>query len=243
MSSASPVEISAPELGQFVELYALDQTPISAGATVIYLTPNTQAAGGTAITPTITRNSITYYGVPIEGEGFDRGGDGPLPQPTIRVANVSPLLGPWIWGAQDMIGAIVTRTLVLAAWLDGGASADPTAYITSDRYLIEQKTKHGPEGIEFRLRSAVDRSDRQIPNRQVLPTCSYRYRTWSGSTWVYPSTNACPYGISTPGASIFDYKDSVAATNADDQCGKRLQSCKLRFSGSLPTLAFPGVGR
>ena len=187
MSAPIPEQLLAPSPGHVVELFKIAPNTISAGAAVFYVTPNTDAAGGSTLAPTVTRDGIDYYGIPIEGEGFQRGGDGAMPQPILTVANVAGLLLPWIEGAEDMIGCEVRRTTVLQSWLDGEPAADPTAFITDDVFIIEQKTRQSPIALEFRLRAAVDRADFKLPGRLCLPTCSYRYRVWDSAAgaWDY----------------------------------------------------------
>jgi len=60
-----------------------------------------------------------------------------------------------------------------------------------------------------------------------------------GSSTVYRSTE-CSY----TGSNYWNASDQSVATLALDVCGKRLDSCKLRFgsTGSLPFGSFPGIG-
>lgn len=238
MSAPIPEQLLSPQLGHLVELFTIDPTPINAGAAVFYVTPQTEAAGGGTFAPTVTRGGQAYYGAPIDGEGFERGGEGAMAQPVVRVANVSNLLSPWVWNAEDMLGAKITRLVVLEQWLDGEPQADATAYITQDVYFIEQKTRHDHEGIEWRLRAATDRSDQRLPARLALPTCQLRYRVWDGAAFDYTAAT-CPY----TGGSVFDYLDN-GTSNALDQCSKTVTGCKLRFPAqALPMSGFPGLGR
>jgi len=57
--------------------------------------------------------------------------------------------------------------------------------------------------------------------------------------WVYRSTE-CGY----TGTNYFDTNDVPVASSANDVCGKRLTSCKLRFGATaeLPYGSFPGIG-
>jgi phage-related protein len=57
-------------------------------------------------------------------------------------------------------------------------------------------------------------------------------------------TNNLTVNIDTlTGAKFFDQNDSEVATSAEDRCGKRLTSCKLRFgTRALPFGGFPSAG-
>lgn len=233
-------QLRAPDLGQLIELYEFDQTPIDSGLPIIYLTPSTSGAAGGVV-----RNSISYFGVPIEGSGFERGGDGAFPQPTVRFANISPLLDPWISGAQDMVGAVVTRTIVLGAWLDGAADADATAFLTRDQYEIDQKVKQNSQLIEFKLRNVLDRADMKLPRRQALASCQLRYRVWDSAAAAYDYSKAtCPYD-ETAAAKRYTIFNTANTDPEKDECSKTITGCKLRFSSaaSLPMTGFPGIGK
>jgi lambda family phage minor tail protein L len=56
---------------------------------------------------------------------------------------------------------------------------------------------------------------------------------------VYRSNIGCHYS----GGSYWNANDQVVATLAEDACGKRLESCRLRFGATsrLPFGGFPGL--
>lgn len=236
MTPPTPVAeaLQAAELAGMIELFELDLSTLSAGAPVL------RFVGDHNGTTVLLRNALRYYPVPLEVEGFDRGGGGAAPQPILRVGDVLGQMSPWVWGWQDLVGAQITRTVVLRQHLDDGDDPDPTAWVLLDVYRIEQKISQTPTSIEFLLIASYDQGRKQLPGRQVIrDTCSHRYRTWTGSTWDY-SAATCPY-TDTP---MFDVTDTVTVTETEDLCSKKLSGCKLRFpSAPLPTTAFPGVGR
>jgi lambda family phage minor tail protein L len=221
--------------GARVELFDIDMSTIWAAGPIARITPATESLAE------IARGGNTYTACPVGAEGFERGGTGALPSPKLTVANVGQILGPWVEGAQDLIGAEVTRTVVLADWLDGNPGADPAAAITVDTFVIAQKTVQDKIKIAWALRSPLD-VRRQVPFRKALPKCSHTYRLWDASTLAFVA-GTCPYA----GAGVFDWYNSVA-TDPTDFCNHDASGCEIRFpsgfSGNvnlLPFKGFPGL--
>lgn len=236
MTPPTPVAeaLQAAELSGLVELFSLDLSPIAPGAPVLRFVGDHGAAS------VIVHDGDRYYPVPLEVEGFERGGTGGPARPTLRVGDAFGMIGAWVWAGQDLVGAELTRRVVLRDNLDTGDDPDPTAYVLLDVFRIEQKTSHTLAAIEFSLVARHDQGNKQLPGRQVLrDTCKLRYRVWTGSAWDY-SRATCPY----VGTDLFDVSDSVTVDEEEDQCSKRLKGCISRFPDEpLPTTAFPGVGR
>lgn len=226
------------DVGERVELFDLDFTPIDPAAPVLHLTP---FVGQSDI---LRRGGLPYYPAPMEATGYARGGDAgdrgsasKLPQPTIKVGNASPIVSPYVWGAQGFIGALVTRTVTYRRFLDGEPDEDPTAAQQLDVHEVEQVTEITPTEISFRLVAPIDQAGRELPARRVTRnSCQRRYRTWNGSSFDY-SKATCPY----VGAGTWNTADQTA-TDATDNCSRRLTGCLLRFpDGPLPIQAFPGI--
>ena len=77
----------------------------------------------------------------------------------------------------------------------------------------------------------TDSPNKRVPQRQLIGNiCQWEYRS-----------SECSY----TGSNYWKADDSVASTLAQDVCGKRLSSCKLRFgaNGNLPYGSFPTAGR
>ena len=137
-----------------------------------------------------------------------------------------------------MIGALVTRTVVLAAWLDDGSDPDATAYLTRDAFEITHKTEQNAQVVEFKVRSSLERPTLRIPARLALRVCQLRYRNWTGAAFDY-SAATCPYVAAT----YWDRFDVSTATESEDECSKNLSGCQLRFASvALPMSGFPGLG-
>jgi len=238
-TAAAAAQIQHADLGgaRLVVLYDVDLSPVWSTAPTLHIADSSYLVSWW--TDAVARGGTYYVPAPLEAEGFDAGGNGAPPQPTLRIANASRLIDAWVHAYDDLLGAIVTRTVTLDVFLDGGAEADSTAYLRRDVYKLEQKTSHTAEAIEWRLVSALDRGDKKLPAEQVLDAdCTLRYRVWSGSAWVYTSAT-CPY----TGSSMWTVEDVSTTTESEDRCSRLLSGCRLRFpSDPLPITAFPGAG-
>ena len=140
---------------------------------------------------------------------------------------------------EDILGSIITyrRTLVSNSYVKVSGSMytynDRTTSITGvpnpkefpiGRYIVDRVIAESPILVQFELASPIDVEGLKIPNRYVIGKyCPWEYKgvengdPKSGCTWQ--DTAGLRFNI-----------DNVAvATSALDQCGKTIQSCKLRF--------------
>lgn len=213
-----------------VELFVVDATTIGGGLYRFH-------AGTNPLKASVVWQGDTYSPMPIEATGFEFTGTGKLPRPTLRTQNVDGLIGAVVDAYQDLVGATVTRKRTFLKYLDavnfsGGVNptADPTAAFPDDLYTISRKTSHTKQQIEFELSSSFDVHGIKLPRRQILQHIC---------TWTYRSAE-CSYA----GAPVATIDDVPTADAGLDACGKRLESCKLRFGalGNLPFGGFPGAG-
>lgn len=224
------------ELGTVVELFQLDLSPVLASAPTLYFAPTAYPDG----------SMMRWYGnayvpVPLEAEGYDVDPRGAVPQPLIRLSNVSGVLGSILDATQHLRGALVSRYQLVADWLDAGSDPQPTWYLRRDRHRVEQLASMNAEWLEFRLAATLDLGDIQTPRRQVLrDLCLWTYRRWDSGTASFDYSRAtCPY----TGSSYWKADDTSTATASEDQCSKRLTGCRLRYSGAAkPFGGFPGAG-
>jgi lambda family phage minor tail protein L len=172
----------------------------------------------------------TYTAMPIECEGFEYSGNGQLPRPTLRVANVLGTITTVLLAVNaitpgnDLIGAKVTRRRTLARYLDAVnfpgnvnpyGTPDPTAEFPEEIFFISRKAAETRDAVEFELAAAFDLQGVRAPKRQCIANvCS----------WVYRSTE-CGY----TGTNYFNDADQAVATAGLDVCGKRVSSCIKRF--------------
>lgn len=224
--------VQQAEFGDEIELYELDATAIGGD---VYRFTSTALADRP-----VSWGGNDYSPVPVEAEGWQWTGQGPLPTPVLRVANVSLAFGAATIAFNDLMGATVTRIRTLRRFLDGESDADDTAHFDPDIYRIDRKRKQTKTVIEWELAAALDQQGVFLPRRPILRNaCTHRYRVWNGTAFDY-SKATCPYA----GTDYFTASGASTAEAAADRCGKKLSDCKARFgSAPLPTRAFPGVAR
>ena len=214
-----------------IDLYKIDASNVDGG--IYYFTPATE--GGSSV----TFGGQIYLQLACEITGMEVTGDGRMPRPKIKVANIFLAFTGLINEYQDGIGAKVTRIRTFKKYLDSQATSDATAQFPSDIFYIEQKTVQNKHYIEWELVSPLDIGQKQIPKNQVLSYCQHRYRIYdSGFDYTLAT---CPY----TGTTYFD-NEGVSTTIANDKCGKTLSDCELRYStadAELPFKGFPVVGQ
>jgi phage-related protein len=207
-------------------------------------------------------NSQPYMALPIEVEGFEYSGQGSLPRPKLRISNILGTITALISTLPEGLeGAKLIRIRTLGRFLDsnnfgpgveylltedafsllyedntfiyqeisGPYVPDPTAEFPREIYFVDRKSAENRDVVEFELASAFDMAGIRAPKRQCITRCQ----------WVYRSAE-CSY----TGTNYFN-KDDVSVPNASqDVCGKRINSCTVRFGqgAALPHGGFPGIG-
>jgi len=172
--------------------------------------------------------SQVYTAIPYKASGFTYQTEGVPPSPSLTISNIglefTGLVNEW----NDLIGAKLTRRRVLARHLDGGSTPDGTAQWPDETWYIQQKESEGKLLVTFKLSTAFDLDGVMLPRRRALRyTCP----------WIYRG-DGCNY----TGTNYFDADDQAVASADDDVCGKRLQSCRLRYGNEdLPFGGFPGL--
>jgi lambda family phage minor tail protein L len=188
----------------------------------------------------------TYSKFPIQIEGFEYNAEsGSLPRPTIRVANLLGTITTILLGVNattpgnDLTGAKVTRIRTLVRYIDdvnfdGGSNPfgtpDTTSKLPDEIYYVARKVSETRDIVTFELAAAFDLAGIRAPKRQ----CSANL-----CSWIYKGSE-CGYS----GTKYFDENDNTVSSSADDKCGKRLNSCAIRFGSTaeLPFGGFPGIG-
>ena len=131
---------------------------------------------------------------------------------------------------NDLGGAEVRRIRTLKKYLDGESAADPNARWPEERWFVDRKASESRDQVTFELASKFDLAGQKIPKRQVIANvCQWKYRS-----------SECSY----TGTDYYDVNGNEVSTEAEDVCGKRVASCKLRFGDTteLPFGSFPGAG-
>ena len=228
--------------GNLVEFYVVDMEPIGGG--VIRLHP-----GVNEFEQPVVWQGQTYSPFPLESEGYEKSSQGPVPRPRLRIANVGNEVNKagemgalaLEWG--DLVGCRVTKYVTLTKYIDaanfknGNPTADPSQYFMPEIYFIDSKTHEDKNYIEFELAGATDLIGVRVPGGQINRTiCTWNYRS-----------EECGY----TGPPVADKSDMPTTDPAQDRCGRRLSSCKLRYpqamtpgsTVSLPCRIFPGAGQ
>lgn len=241
---AGPIDehVQRFSVGERIELFDLDTTQIPGGGGVFRFTP--MASANTAV----TWRGNEYTPMACTSDGFELNGQTQSARPRLRVSNVGGLFGTAVIALGDLRGAIVTRYRTFKRFLDGQPDANPTAYMVPDVFIIQRKTTHTKEYIEWELSSPIDQENVFIPGRPVMKyVCTRRYRVWNPNTVSFDYSRAqCPFNGSQNGDLMYDQSGNPVADPAQDVCGRQDSDCLLRFpqpdNNGLPTWAFAGVG-
>ena len=226
-------DVSALAPSAIIELFELQLDSTLHGSSDVY---RFHAGTNAAVTGNIVWDGNAYTRMPVQADGFEMRSTGSLPQPTLTIANldgnmttVLALVNQTTTG-NDLTGATVKRIRTLKRYLDGESSADPNAKFPDEIWRISRKATENRDIVTFELSSAFDLAGQKLPKRQIIAnTCQ----------WIYRSAE-CGYA----GSNYFDVNGDTVSTLAEDVCGKRIASCKLRFgeNGELPFGSFPGAG-
>jgi len=94
-----------------IELFVLDLALFGQGPVRFH-------AGTNALQQRVVWQGNAYEAFPIEVEGFEFNGNGQVPRPRLRVANVTGAITALVLTYQDLVGAKITRKRTLAKYLD-----------------------------------------------------------------------------------------------------------------------------
>jgi lambda family phage minor tail protein L len=236
----SELQKIAPSL--VIELFELQLITALHGSSTVY---RFHAGSNMNANGELVWDSNSYQRLPLEMDGFEYTGNGQLPRPKIKISNVlgtmSTILATVnaVTPNNDLAGAKLTRIRTMARYIDGAnftggtnpyGTPDPTAEFPREIYYLSRKSAENRQLIEWECAAAFDLAGVRAPKRQCISSICQ---------WVYRSTE-CSY----TGSNYWNASDQSVATLALDVCGKRLDSCKLRFgsTGSLPFGSFPGIG-
>lgn len=242
--------------GAVIELFQLELNTAQHGVDQTYYFH----AGVNEVLTDIIWNGQAYQPLPIEADGFEYSGNGQLPRPKLRASNllgsITAILATLPEGLE---GAKVTRIRTLRRFLDEenfapsdvllledgfellyedgtsiyleptNATADPYAEWPREIYYVDRKSAESRDVVEFELASAFDLAGVRAPKRQCVTRCQ----------WVYRSAE-CSYA----GTNYYNENDVAVGNASEDVCGKRVDSCKLRFgqNAELPYGGYPGIG-
>ncbi|MEI9600098.1 phage minor tail protein L [Moellerella wisconsensis] len=196
-------------------------------------------SGVNGVLGSIVWQGKTYEPMPIEATGFEMSGEGKLPRPKLRVANMNGIISAELQTKDDLLGCQVTRKRTMQCFLDAenfpsktNPEADPNQHFPDDIWFIDQKAIETPDLVEFDLASVYDLMGVQLPNRQVIRnSCQWEYRS-------------AECGYTGP---AFDKDNKQTLMAGADHCPKRLVSCQARRNyfadGIIMFGGFPGAAR
>lgn len=222
-----------------VHLYELDLTPL--GDDILRFCSSIKDDGTPLETDVVKFGGFDYEPRAVIVTGFKVTGEGPVPQPVLRISNLDNQVGQAIAAHGDLVGIPFKRMRTYREHLDGEADPDATATFPADYYLIEQKSVQNSMFVEWVLTSVIDQEGKMLPGRQVLrDVCTWRYRRWDADLADFDYSKAkCPYA----GAGYFD-KTGAPTTADKDHCNKQLSACQARFGNApLPFSGFPAVAK
>ena len=226
-------ELSKLSPSQIIELFEVHLDNTLHGSTDVY---RFHAGANADVDGNIVFNGNTYTRIPVKTDGFEFTNTGTLPRPTLSISNIDGtmttllLLVNATTAGNDLGGAEVRRIRTLKKFLDGESTADPNAKFPDERWYVDRKASESRDSVTFELASKFDLAGQKLPKRQVIANVCQ---------WVYRSSE-CSY----TGSNYFDVNGNTVSTLAADACGKRVESCKLRFGNTaeLPFGSFPGAG-
>ena len=226
-------ELSKLSPSQIIELFEVHLDNTLHGSTDVY---RFHAGANADIDGNVVFNGNTYTRIPVKADGFEFTNTGTLPRPTLSISNIDGtmttllLLVNATTAGNDLGGAEVRRIRTLKKFLDGEATADPNAKFPDERWYVDRKASESRDSVTFELARKFDLAGQKLPKRQVIANVCQ---------WVYRSSE-CSY----TGSNYFDVNGNTVSTLAADVCGKRVESCKLRFGNTaeLPFGSFPGAG-
>ena len=135
-----------------------------------------------------------YISVPLETESFEARGDGRLPRPLIRFANIEGFFSAAAREYGDFVGAKVIRKRTFAKYLDSEnwpkvdgkhmnplsatGEGDPNSHLPDDMFFVNRKLSENKNLLEYELVSLLELEGVYLPARIVLSNyCSWVYRS------------------------------------------------------------------
>ena len=134
----------------------------------------------------------TYQRFPIDAQGFEFSGKGQIPRPQLTMSNLGGIsrsgqvlsvtdlliIVNLTTPHNDLLGATVTRLLVLASSLDNAnfsSGSNPFGTPNSNElpqeiYVIDRKMSESRNLVQFELTAANDTQNKRVPARQVTRT-------------------------------------------------------------------------
>lgn len=232
------IQLRSLEPSAIIELFQVHLTEAVNGMDTIFH----YHAGTNEIRNPIVFNNLVYDAIPCEVKGFSKTTKGTLPRPTMSIANANSGMSSLL-SSLNFLQAAVCRIRTCYKFIDAvnyasgiNPNADPTAvfdppavgsiYPSSDVWYIDRIAQENNIAVIFELSSKLDLTNLQLPSRQILEFCPWRY---GGEQCRYTGQNG-----------YFDINDGPTS-KANDVCAHRYSSCVKRHpTGDLPFGGMPG---
>lgn len=172
-----------------------------------------------------------YTAIPIDVGNISIDSSGKASSVTLTVSNtiddVKGAFGAYCRLFNDFIGCKLKIINTFAKYLDAtnfpnGNTTAANEYV-SQVWIVNHRTSENMLQISFDLTDPANHSGYKIPTRDITNYCHWAllgdYRSGEGCTYT--------------GAAMFDEEDNPVSDPANDKCGARYSSCKLRF-GNAP---------
>lgn len=184
---------------------------------------------------------VEYLPAPLEASGFSWNSKPGVTQPSLTLTHPRGLFGSSLddGGIQ---GAKVTRIVTFSSECDPPLGQGGGAGFTPECWQVDRITRLDGDQVSLELQPQAQIDGMVLPARVMLgDLCQHRYRIWDAEQNKFDYTHAtCPYTE----AAGFDDRGKPVTDRSRDQCSLRLTTgCRKRFSGVLPFLGFPGLGR
>lgn len=127
---------------------------------------------------------LTYNPIGMQIDGFEVSADGRMNRPKIQISNKDYFITAMLKKHNDFKNARVSRKRTLVKFLDdenfdGGNpyGADSTAELSSQEYIVSQKSQENKVFVEFELTSPLDLENFEVNNRRIVGKyCYWKYR-------------------------------------------------------------------
>lgn len=127
-----------------------------------------------------------YRSLPVDAEGFQKKGDGKMPRPMVRIANVDGSVSDIIKTRNDLVGFLFTRKRVFLKYIDNVnfpnnfnpfGVPDPDSRYKDDHFIINRKSQENKIMIEMELISPLEYENTRLPARIMIANyCPWKYR-------------------------------------------------------------------
>jgi len=128
---------------------------------------------------------VTYMPIGLEMDGFEINADGRINRPKIKVSNNQYFVTSLLKKYNNFQSARIVKKRTLVKYLDddnfdGGnpfGQSDASAELSSQEYIVAQKTQENKVFVEFELTSPLDLDNFQLNHRRIMGKyCYWSYR-------------------------------------------------------------------